>query len=491
MVRMCHTRRMHDEWLVYLRKSKGYAGISRQRASTADHLARRGGRAVLEFEEADATAYRNPLAPLPPRPKFDLMLAEAARRPGVGIAAWHADRLGRDPETTETLIRACMTGGHLITTTRGGDYDVTQANGRLRLRNDINAAAGEVDHNVERMLEAKAEAAALGLWLGGKRPFGFRPAGGALLGLDQLEAPLIAKGSLDVLAGVPVRAIAREWTAAGATGTGGTRLTPVSVRRILLHARNAGLAEHNGQILRPSAELPAIVDEDTWRAVRAILTDPGRRAHEGTAAAHLLAGIALCGACGVPVRATRSQRGSLRYECARAGRSLPPRPGPHVSRSAADVDASVAYLAVGRLGREDAALLGRADHREDRRALLAARTGAEARKDEQWRLYKAGVIDDVELADGRRAIREELTGIAGRLAALDRADAIGPFLADPGRAWDDATTGMRRAVVAGLMMVTIMPGAHRGRRAGFRVGDRHFDPGLIDVRWKHPLPSDR
>jgi len=481
---------MPDEWLLYLRKSKGYAGITRQRTSTADHLSRRGGVAVMEFPEADATAYRNPLAPLPPRPKFDAMLAEMARRPGVGIAAWHADRLGRDPETTEVLIRACMTGGHLITTARGGDYDLSQANSRLRLRNDINAAAGEVDHNVERMLEAKAEAAALGLWLGGKRPFGWRPLGDGQLGPDDVEAPLIAKGSLDVLAGVPVRAITREWNAAGVTGTGGGRLTPVAVRKILLHARNAGLVEHLGQIARPSGEMPAIVGEDTWRAVRAMLSDPGRRAHTGTAAAHLLTGIALCGGCGVPVSAGKSERGDGRYNCARVARQLPPHPGPHASRSAAGVDGYIAGLAVARLRRKDAALLARADHREERKTLIGRRTGIEARKDEQWRLYKAGVIDDLELADGRRGIRDELAAVQARLDGLDQADALAPFLRDPEGAWDRATLDLRRGLVASLMLVTILPGAHRGRRAGFKVGERHFDPGLIDVRWVRPLPSD-
>src|SRR6266700_1203017 len=110
------------DWFTYLRKSVGYAGISRQRTSTADHLASRGGRVMREFSDADRTAFRHDIdAPLPPRPDFDAMLAAMAANPGVGIAAWHADRLGRDPEAAEILIRACRRGGHLISTTRGGD----------------------------------------------------------------------------------------------------------------------------------------------------------------------------------------------------------------------------------------------------------------------------------------------------------------------------------------------------------------------------------
>ena len=271
---------MPQEWLLYLRKSVGYAGIDRQRTSTTDHLASRGGRVVDEFSDADRTAYRDPLAPLPPRPDFDRMIAEMARHPGVGVAAWHADRLGRDPEAAEVLIRACIRGKHLISTTRGGDYDVTTANGRDHLRTDINRAAHEVDHNVERLVEAKIELASLGRFLGGRRPFGWQidldvedddgePVKGILI-LDEREAGLLAQASADVLAGTSLRSIARRWNAAGVTGTGGGRWTTSSVHKALIRPRNAGLAEHHGQVLHGiTPAWPAIVDEDTWRGVTA------------------------------------------------------------------------------------------------------------------------------------------------------------------------------------------------------------------------------
>lgn len=487
--------RMPDEWLLYLRKSTGYAGISRQRASTTDHLARRGGTVALEFEDADRTAYRDPLAPLPRRPKFDALIAEMGRRPGVGVAAWHADRLGRDPEAAEILIRACMRGGHLISTTRGGDYDVATANGRSHLRDDINRATHEVDHNVERLVEAKAELAAAGRWLGGLRPFGWRPAPGdpGRLVLDDTEAGLIRAAAADVLAGVTVRAIARRWNDAGVTGSGGGRWTTTTVRTVLMRPRNAGLYEHRGQV----AAIPGgpawdpVVDEGTWRGICALLSDPGRRSNHGsTAASHLLTGIAVCGGCGVTVVAGNSADGTPRYRCSRHVRQLPPRPVPHASRRIADVDALITVLAVGRMKRPDAERLLRADHSADRTQLLASEQAMKARRREQGELYDAGVLDAAELTRQRRRIDAELADVGARLDALDEADVLAPMLADPARAWDAAPLGQRRAVVARLMHVTLMPGAKFSRPPGWKPGDGQFDPRMVDVRWARRLPSD-
>lgn len=487
-----------DEWLLYLRKSVGYAGITRQRSSTTDHIARRGGRVVAEFSDADRTAFRHDRddidAPLPRRPQFDAMLAELARRPGAGIAAWHADRLGRDPEATEILIRACRRGGHLISTTRGGDYDVTTANGRKHLRDDINAATHEVDHNTERLVEAKAEYAAEGRYLGGLRPFGWRTTREpGVLALDEAEAAAVREACAALLAGEAVRAIARRWNEAGLTGTGGGRWTTSTVHKVLSRPRNAGLAEHRGNVfaVEGGVKWPAITDEGTWRAVAAVLSDPARRAnHGGTAPAHLLSGIALCGGCGLAVVAGKSAGGTPRYRCSRHSRGLPPVPGPHASRNAADVDALVAYLAVGRLRRDDAARLLREDRSGERPALLARRAAIEAKNGRDFGLYQAGVLTDTEIATARRAARQELAEVEAALRDAERADVLAPFLADPEGTWLRAPLERKRAVVSALMHVTLMPGARFSRPPGWKQGDGQFDPRLVDVRWARRLPSD-
>jgi len=501
---------MPSEWLLYLRKSVGYAGLARQRDTTTPYLEGIGGKVTAEYSDADRTAYRDVMAPLPPRPNFDRMLAELPRRPDAGIGAWHADRLGRDPEAAEILIRACIPDRHLIATRTSGIYEVWTATGRKRLRADILDAAQEVDHNTERLVAAKAEAAAEGRYLGGLRPFGWRLDRNArnedgelapgVLVLDEAEAALIVQGSADILAGVAVREIARRWNAAGLTGAGGGRWTTSTVHKVLSRPRNAGLAEHHGKVVdlglddqgKPrKARWPEIVDEPTWRAVAAILSDPARKTnHGGTAVSRLLSGIALCGGCGLAVIVNASADGTPRYRCSRHARGLPPSPGPHASRKAADIDAYITVTVAERLRRPDASMLLRADHADDRKELRAREAAIAGRQAEQWQLYRTGVITDAELTEGRRELAADLAGIRSRLDALDEADVLAPMLADPEAAWDRATLGQQRAVVAGLVYVTLMPGAKFSRPPGWKPGDGQFDPRLIDIRWAHPLPSD-
>ena len=104
----------------------------------------------------------------PKRDGFASMLAVLRSRPGLKVAAWHADRLARNPGDTGELIRVCAAGGHLVETPAGGSCDLSTANGRKRFRDDADDAACEVDHGRERVLAARAEVAAGGRWLGGR-----------------------------------------------------------------------------------------------------------------------------------------------------------------------------------------------------------------------------------------------------------------------------------------------------------------------------------
>jgi hypothetical protein len=53
------------------------------------------------------------------------MLAMLRANPGLGVAAWHADRLTRNDEDTAELIRVCAAGDHLVVTQSGGSYDLS------------------------------------------------------------------------------------------------------------------------------------------------------------------------------------------------------------------------------------------------------------------------------------------------------------------------------------------------------------------------------
>ena len=111
-----------------------------------------GGVIFAEFTDADSTAFRKMDGDQPVRDGFASMLALLRSRPGLKVAAWHADRLTRNQEDTAELIRVCASGGHLVVTATGGTYDLANATGRKTFRDDATAAEFEVDHMRERML---------------------------------------------------------------------------------------------------------------------------------------------------------------------------------------------------------------------------------------------------------------------------------------------------------------------------------------------------
>lgn len=265
------------EYVLYLRKSRGRAGIARQRTITTAHIHSLSGRVAAEFIDIDRTAFQKLNGTRPERDDFDAMLAMVRSLPGLGVAAMFADRLTRNNPDTETLLSVCATGGHIIETARGGSYDVSSANGRKRLRQDALDATYEVDHMTERIMAAKEEARAGGLWLGGRRPFGWQKDGMTLL---PAEAEAVRGGTAAVNGGASAASIMRQWNAVGLRTSGGNPWTPREVSRVLRRARNAGLAEHDGEITG-TAVWEAIVTEADWLRCTAILGNPARRTTPG------------------------------------------------------------------------------------------------------------------------------------------------------------------------------------------------------------------
>lgn len=89
--------------------------------------------------------------------------------------------------------------------------------------------------------------------------------------------------------------------------------------RILVRWRNAGLVEHQGEVVG-GAVWPAIVNREEVAAVRSILSDPDRRTSPGPARKWLLSGIATCGRCGAVLRKGKGPRGQDSYRCSSADR---------------------------------------------------------------------------------------------------------------------------------------------------------------------------
>jgi hypothetical protein len=228
------------------------------------------------------------------------------------------------------------------------------------------------------------------------------------------------------------------------------------------------------------AQWPALIDEDTWRGVCAVLGDPARRTNTTTAHRWLMSGLARCEVCGSPVKsfsATASRRHTKPvYTC---------RSGKHVIRNAVEVDAYIEALIVERLSRPDAADLLAPDRKGDTSALHLKDAALQARQDELGRLAGEGEIDPSQLIQATAAIRRQREEITNALAAMTAGSVLAGVAdaEDPAKVWAGLDLSRKRAIIDVLIEVVILP-AHKGRRVGWRAGETYFDPESVRIVWK-------
>lgn len=178
-----------------------------------------------------------------------------------------------------------------IQTVTAGTIDLSSASGRMVARMLGAAAQHEVEHARERMKRKKAQTAAEGKYRGGPRPFGYESGG---VTVRESEAKIVREATTALLAGRTLASVARELRETGVTGTRGKPIRYNNLRDMLLRPRNAGLlarglpnrslgtnrGAYEFEVIG-TAEWPALVPEDEWRALVTVLTDPSRRLQEG------------------------------------------------------------------------------------------------------------------------------------------------------------------------------------------------------------------
>jgi site-specific DNA recombinase len=352
---------------------------------------------------------------------------------------------------------------------RAGTLDLSTPSGRMLARTLGTLARYESEHRGERVVAAALQRAKAGERPGGPRPFGYEHDG---MTVREPEAAAVRAAAESVLAGASLRAVARELTATGMTTSVKSRVwDTLAVRRLLLRPRNAGLRQHQGQVLGP-AKWPAIVPEEQWRAVVAILTDPTRRSRPSDAKVKWLgSGIYRCAGCGRPsLRVSTAGRGIPCYRC-------PGQPGTtgHVVRIAGPLDAYIEAIIVERLSRPDAVeLLRPAASQVDLPGLRAAANAARARLAEIAEMLSEGELTraEAQIARGRATARLERaeTEIAAATASSPLAGIVDAV--DPAAVWASLEIGRRRAVLDTLMTVTVLPALRSGSR---------FDPATVRI----------
>lgn len=453
-------------------------GVERQRQDCATLAAREGWEVSTILVDNDVSAHtgkrgakrREGYAQL-----LELIGSGAVQR----VVVWHTDRLLRSSRELETYITASEAHAVATHAVTAGHLDLTNATGRMQARIGAAIAQHEVEHRAERMKRKQQQLVEAGKWIGGTRPFGWQIDADGRPVIDEAEAAVLRDTCERVLAGVSLGTIIRDLNDTGVTSTTGRAWGYATLRQVLLRSRNAGIVTYSGERVEPSG-WPPIVDEATWRQVTALLTDPTRRRSTSNRVKWLMAGLARC-ECGARVRSaavgTRAGETAAIYRCPERG------PG-HVGRRAHEVDELVTRTVIGYLNRPDTLAALRAIHAPGRpdRDLAAEAQTLRTRLDEAAGLYADGALTGDQLRRISGELRPQLDAVEAQMATASGAGALAPFLAGEERAgdvWQRLGIEERRAVVAQLMVVTLM---RTDRKSG-----RFFNPETIKIEWAASL----
>lgn len=406
-----------------------------------------------------------------PRPGFTRVLEMVDKRAVDVVVVWHVDRLVRKLADLEDIIERCERAGVRLATV-SGDIDLSTDAGRLVGRILASVARGEVERKGARQQRAMQQAAEAGRprkW--SHRPFGYRA---DKITREPAEAAAVVDACEQILSGGTLLSVARQWQQAGhAPPQGAATWTQSVVKTVLTNPRIAGLSTYRGEVVG-TGTWTKLVPEETWRAVRAVLTDPSRDRPRGVRT--LLGGVARC-SCGQPVFGTRTSRGAAGYRCrALAGKDVTRAGGPgHACRLAGPVDDYITDLVVERLSRPDAADLLVDQGRPDVEALRTEARALRARLEEIAREF---ADDDTMPVSMVRIMTErvqaKLGAVEAQMVDAGRLSVLGPLagVADVRAVWDGLDVDRRRAVVDALMTITL----HSPGR-----GARTFDRATVQI----------
>lgn len=295
-----YTRISEDRW--------GEAeGVERQKEACEQLAANRGLDVVAYFEDNNRSAMKGK------RPAYE-RLCDAVRASEIDVViVLRTDRLYR--KLSELVPLTEVFRSTPIFAVKSGDVDLTTADGKLRANIMGSVSQHESEVKAERVSDAALQRAHKGRFLGGNRRFGYeheltrtRALHGAA-GTEEIEVPTgklvhvpaeaeaIRWAYLHILVGGSLRSVVGEWNSRGLCGPRGAAFTSQTVRHILLRPMNAGLACYKGQILEVAHEAPAIIDVETWRAVKSVFNEAAKRAPRGRPATSLLAPVLKCTVC--------------------------------------------------------------------------------------------------------------------------------------------------------------------------------------------------
>lgn len=471
---------------IYTRISKDKtgeeAGVERQLDDCRALVGKLGWDLVRVYSDNDISAFSGKT-----RPGFEDLLSAIGQGQIDALVCWHPDRLYR---TLKDLVRLLDVGkGVEIRSVKGGDIDLSTSAGRMMAGILGSVANQESEHHSERRVASNKQRALAGRWAStGMRCYGYDRAGVPL----EPEAGLLRKAAKEILAGRSLSAIAREMNAAGHRTVNGSEWTNLKLRRALMTPRIAALSVHQGQIVGQGKWEP-IIDESTWRGLCAFLTDPSRRVTVSFDRKHIGTGLYRCGyrtpdadpddpdsICGRKLSTSRPHgRGrSMVYAC---------KPEVHLARNSAELDRFVETVALGHLASAGVGRDLRQADEVDIDEIRTERDALQATKDQLATLFRKGILDMAGVERESAILTAQIADLNTQMATAVGASPVTLLLEDGedpevladeeklAERWKAASPDIKSKLIADLMDVVVHP-SPRGRR--------HFDPDLIEIRWK-------
>ncbi|WP_045875827.1 recombinase family protein [Pseudofrankia sp. DC12] len=239
----------------------------------------------------------------------DLQRALSAARNGLidVLLVYRVDRLSRSLRDTVQLLEE-LDKAKVVFRSATEPIDTSTPMGRMLLQLLAMFAQFERDMIIDRVIGGMERKASKGLWMGGRRPFGYQVDKTAnQLIIDETEAPIIRTiFDLYIRERLGTRAIAKTLNSRGYRTTVGGPWSGHQVIRVLDH--RIYLGELTFREITVTGTHAPIIDEETFEAAQKILTerseDTSRRASNPSD--YYLTGRMRCPQCGKAVIGTRA-----------------------------------------------------------------------------------------------------------------------------------------------------------------------------------------
>ncbi len=459
---------------IYARQSHGKtASITQQIDESRAAAEEEGWPVVTVFQDGSSASRFSTKS----RAGWEQLLTDLdARRFGV-LVLWESSRGDRRLSTWAAMLELARDRDvRIYVVTHERLYDLNNARDWKALAEDGTDSAYESEKTSLRSRRNTAALAKSGrphgmVAYGYKRVRQFDDRGRMVDSRDELveeEAALIRDAARRLLRGESMRSIVKSFNEQGRPSPKGKEWSSTQLRQVMLRDRNAGLRTHRGVVVGKAAWDP-IYDQGTHDRVVATLTDPTRlvgQSDKGATRKHLLSGLALCGRCGGPMRATpgtvhRGKTIAPRYQCKGCMK---------VARKQDLVDELVEGAAVLRLQEPDT-LRALASGQPERAAELTKLIAdAAAQLDRAVDKLADGVWTEAQVDRLNARLLPQIETWRTERAGCAPHDGLLDLIGEDARSrWDDAPLDMKRVALSLLMRVTVLP-AGPGKR---------FDPDAV------------